>query len=254
MSLICATAAIAPFARGQTGTVDRAQALERWMEARLLLSKEREEWRVQRSILEDRIELLDREIETWRARARTADEDLARTEEQWRELSEQLENLKSGTASLAPALAALERRVRAILPRLPPPLASRLEPLSRRIPENPDTTRLGLGERFQNVIGILNEINKSAREITVISEVRELADGEHAEVTTMYVGLALAYFCNEKAGIAGVGYPQPGGWRWERHDDKTADIAAAIAIYRNERPAAYVALPARIGNRGEERP
>ncbi|MCS6770612.1 MAG: DUF3450 domain-containing protein [Kiritimatiellae bacterium] len=240
--------------RAQTGELDRAQAMERWIQTRLLLSKEREEWRVQRTILEDRIDLLEREIASIRSRTEAAEAELAKTEDQWNELNTRLEALKEATGSLAPALAGYEARVRAILPALPPPVASRIEPLSRRIPENPDQTKLGISERFQNVIGILNELNKAAREITVAGEVRELEDGARAEVTAMYLGLAQAFYSNEKGGIGGVGYPGPQGWIWQPWDDRAADFASAFAIYRNEKPAAYVPLPSRIANRMEESP
>lgn len=255
--LVCALLALlcaAPIARAQPADADRAQAMERWIEARLLLSKEREEWRVQRNILNDRIDLLEREIASVRARTESAEAELKKTEDQWQDLSAQLDGLKASVSNLLPVLVVFEARVRALIPQLPPPVASRIEPLTRRIPESPEQTRLSIGERFQNVIGVLNELNKASREIAVTGETRELADGGRAEVTTMYLGLSQAFYSNEKGGLGGVGYPTRDGWRWEAHDDRAADFAAALAIYRNEKPAAYVSIPARLANESESAP
>lgn len=233
---------------------ERAQALERWMEARLLLSKEREEWRVQRTILQDRIELLEREIAGIREKAEAAAAEMAKSDEQMQELSARRDDLKSAITNLAPALAAAEARVRALLTRVPPAVAERLDPLSRRIPANPETAKAGVGERFQNVVGILNELNKAAREILVVGEVRELPDGERAEVTTMYLGFAQALYSNEKGGLGGIGTPGPTGWTWEPHDARAPDFATVIGIYRNEKPAAYVSIPARLAAEQESAP
>jgi hypothetical protein len=230
----------------------RDEALERWMSARLLLSKEREDWRVQRAVLEDRIELLEREIAQYRAKTEAALADIKKTDDALTELTARRDELKQAVAGLVPVLAESEVAVRAMLPRVPPAVAERVSPLSRRIPADPASSRASVGERFQNVIGILNELNKASREIVVAGEVRNLPDGGQAEVTTLYLGLAQALYCNEKGGIGGVGHPLSDGWHWTPHDAEAAKIAEALAIYRNEKPAAYVPLPARLLNTSQE--
>lgn len=252
--LIALAALIAPRGTAQPEAADRAQALERWMEARLLLSKEREDWRVQRTILQDRIELLEREIASLREKTEAAASEMKKTDEQMESLLARRDALKSAITNLLPALAATEARVLSLLARVPAPVAERLDPLSRRVPRTPDATRAGAGERFQNVVGILNELNKASREILVVGEVRELPGGERAEVTTMYLGFAQALYSNEKGGLGGIGHPGPNGWTWEAHDARAADFAASLGVYRNEKPAAYISIPARIANTAEASP
>ena len=55
--------------------------------------------------------------------------------------------------------------------RLPDPLQTKLQPVFQRIPEDPQTTRVSVAERFQNVLQILNEAAKAQNEITVNVEV-----------------------------------------------------------------------------------
>ena len=43
--------------------------------------------------------------------------------------------------------------------------------LVQRLPQNSADTKIGLPERFQNVIGILNEIGKANGEVTVATEI-----------------------------------------------------------------------------------
>jgi hypothetical protein len=105
---------------------------------------------------------------------------------------------------------------------------------------------MSLSERFQNVVGILNELNKFSREITEATEVRDLPDGSSAEVTVLYLGLGQAYYCNAKSGVAGVGRPGEKGWVWEPRNDLVAAVADVIAVYRNEVPAVYVGLPVEV--------
>jgi hypothetical protein len=232
--------------------IGQDEALERWMNARLLLSKEREEWRVQRVVLQHRIELLEREIAEYRAKTEAALAEMNKTDDTLSELAARRDELKQAVANLAPVLAESEAAVRAMLPRVPPAVAERMLPLSRRLPADPAASRASVSERFQNVIGILNELNKASREIIVAGEVRELPDGGQAEVTTVYLGLAQAFYCNQKGGIGGIGHPTLDGWQWTSKDEFAEQIAEALAIYRNEKPAAYVPLPARLLNSSDE--
>ncbi|MCG8432352.1 MAG: DUF3450 domain-containing protein, partial [Candidatus Omnitrophica bacterium] len=113
-------------------------------------------------------------------------------------------------------------------------------------PERPDETKLSLGERFQNIVGVLNEVSKFNREITLASEVRNLPDGTSAEVTTIYVGIGKAYYVNNKGDIAGIGSASENGWRWRTANEAAPEIARAIAILKNEQAAAFTQLPVEI--------
>ena len=78
------------------------------------------------------------------------------------------------------------------------------------------------------------------------SEVRKLPDGSSAEVATMYVGLGQAYYVKPNAPVAGVGRPGPEGWVWTAANEVAERVASAIAVFRNEKPAAYVPLPVKV--------
>jgi hypothetical protein len=227
---------------GDTPADGRA-ALEKWVETKRLICKERQDWRVEKALLEDRVQLVRRETESLKESTTQLTNTIGEADQKLAESTAKIDELKAATAGLGQNIVRVEAGVLALLARVPTPIAERVKPLSQRIPRPGAETRMGLSERFQNVIGILNEVNKFSREITVTSEVRDQPDGGKAEVSVIYLGLARAYYCNSASGLAGIGRPGPEGWVWEPRNDLAPTVADTIAIYRNEKPAGYVLLP-----------
>ena len=243
--IAAAALAGAALAADPPAALDRT-ALEKWVETRRLESREKQEWRVGREILEGRTELVRREVDTFRQQTTQATNDMGDVDKKLAELRAQNAELAAVTAGLGDSITKLEARTAAMLDRSPALIRERVKPLSQRIPKDPAETKLTLSERFQNVIGILNEVNKFARELHVASEVRDLQDGVKSEVTVLYVGLAQAYYCNPGGGLAGIGRPEASGWAWEADNPLVAAVNEAIGVHRNEKPAAYVRLPVTV--------
>jgi hypothetical protein len=189
-------------------------------------------------LLESEIAKVDETTRTTRAGARETD--LAR-----RELLRETRSLEAAASVLEGAIGRLETKTRSLVETLPPPIVDRVEPLHRRIPTG-SATDLTLGERFQNVIGILNEVNKFTSDVTLVNELVTLPGGESAEVRALYLGLAQAYYVTADGTAAGIGRPSPSGWNWTPADDIAADVTRAIAILENEIVPAYVLLPVEI--------
>jgi predicted RNase H-like nuclease (RuvC/YqgF family) len=221
-------------------------ALEQWVQTRRVISQERRDWTLGREMLDDRIALVEREIASLRERIGEAQDSIADADRKRAELIESNERLQQASSSLAETAAQLEDRTKQLLARLPDPIRERVKPLSQRLPADPEDTQLSLSQRFQNVVGILNEVNKFNREISVTSEVRSLADGTTAEVAALYVGLGQAYYATSDGRAAGVGAPSAEGWAWSPADASAAEITRAIAILKNEDVAAFVRLPIRM--------
>jgi hypothetical protein len=140
----------------------------------------------------------------------------------------------------------LERKTLILTETLPGPIRERVKPLSQRIPADPAATELSLSQRFQNVIGILNEVNKFNSDITVTSEVLTLSDGTTAEVKALYVGLGQAYYVAASGNAAGVGHPTESGWEWTSADHLAPEVGRAVAILENAQVPAFVPLPVEI--------
>jgi hypothetical protein len=221
-------------------------ALEKNVETRRIISEEKRDWAVGKEMLVDRIGLVKREIGALRERIRDAEASITEADRKAVDLVAENDRLKAASAALTASVEPLEQRVRKLLARLPEPLREKVRPLSQRIPEDPADTRLSLSERFQNVVGILDQVNKFNREITVNSEVRTLADGSSVEVTALYVGIGQGYYVNAKGDIAGFGTATADAWVWTPANEAGPAIAKEIAIFENEAVASFVRLPIRI--------
>jgi len=227
--------------------IDTVRAsLEKWVEIQRVISQEERDLALAKEMLNERIELVQREIDSLRTKISDAEKSIAETDQKRSDLLFENDRLKNSSDSLTATLASLENRTRQLLGRLPEPIRDRVKPLSQRLPEPSSETKLSISERFQNVVGILNEVNKFNREITVTSEVRTLPDGTSAEVTALYLGIGQAFYSGANGKIAGIGTASDQGWVWKPADESAAEIAQIIAILNNESVASFVQVPVEI--------
>jgi hypothetical protein len=217
----------------------------KWIETQQILSKERNEWQQEKEILANRLDLLKKEIATLDEKTKEAEKSVAETNAKHDELTAQEDELAATSAELERAVGAMEADVKKLFKSLPEPVTTKLAPLYQRIPEDSANTRVTVAERFQNVLGILNELNKTNTEITVSYEVRELADGKPSEVRVMYVGLTQAYYVSAR-GEAGIGRPASDGWKWEPSKSVATSVSTALEIIQGKQSPAFVPLPVKL--------
>ncbi len=230
----------------QAQELDRTkEALSKWVETRKLISEEKQKWELEREVLSDRIDLVRAEKDNLAEKIHETQSLITDADKKREHLVAENDGLKNASATLVNRIFSLEREVLTLLITLPEPVQDRLRPLSQRIPKDEDTD-LSLSERYQNVIGIVNELNKAAQEITVVSEVRQLPDGTTAEGQTLYIGFGCAYWCTNKGDMAQYGHPAADGWTWEPSDAIASSVADAIAILKNEKVAEFIPLPVSV--------
>ncbi len=220
--------------------------VEKWIETQRVISQEKRDLALAREMLNERIALVQREIDSLRGKISEAETSIADADKKRAEMVEENEKLKQASASLTGTLNTMEGKVRHLLSRLPDPIRERIKPLSQRLPLDSEQTKQSVAERFQNIVGILNEIDKFGREISMTSEVRTLEDGSAVEVAAMYMGLGQAYYVSASGKVAGVGSVAGDAWTWRPYNQAAEQIAAAIAILKNEKPASFVHLPITI--------
>ncbi len=244
IGLLC-SAAVLP--SSEQHDIDQTRSvLEKWVDTRRVLSAEQRDWALGREMLDSRVEVLQHEIESLNGRVSDVEGSIAEADKKRAELVLENDRLKQTSAVLASTVEGLETRTRALLSRAPDPIRDRVKPLSQRIPEAGAETKLSLSERYQNVVGVLNEVDKFARDITTTSEVRDLGDGTTSEVTAVYLGLGQAYYASANGQRAGVGTAGPTAWTWNSANESAPSIARVIAILKNDAVADFVPLPMRI--------
>lgn len=245
--IVCLLSSGAISANKSTSNIENTRAaLEKWVEIQRIISQEKRDLALAREMLTERIKLVHRESESLRGKISEAEESIAEADKKRAEMIEENEKLKEASASLGSTLFLLEGRTRQLLQRLPDPIRERVKPLSQRLPDSTGQSKLSVAERFQNIVGILNEVDKFNREISVTSEVRTLTSGSSIEVAALYIGIGQAYYASANGSIAGIGTVSDEGWLWRPANEAAAQIADAIAILKNEKVAAFVQVPVEI--------
>ncbi len=217
----------------------------KWIETQQIISKERKEWQQGKEILLGRLELIKQEVAALQEKIEQTDAGVAEVGKKRAELVGQKDQLESSGTRLTAVVGGMENELRRLFKAIPEPARARIQPLVQRVPEDPANARISLAERFQNVLGILNELNKANNEITVSYEVRQLADGRPAEVQALYVGLAQGYYVSA-SGEAGIGQPTAEGWQWAPSKTVAAEVLEALEILQGKQSPAFVPLPVKI--------
>jgi septal ring factor EnvC (AmiA/AmiB activator) len=234
-----ATAAEAPLAETRS-------ALEKWVETRQLVSKVKSDWQADKETIQQTIQLFERElkaVEEQMSKVSTnsvqVDKERAEAEASQKASKESLERSREFAAGF-------ERQLVKLAPQLPVPLQDIIKPLLNRLPSDAANTKMTAAERVQLMIGILNEVDKFNNGVAIFSEKRKNAKDEELSVETVYVGLGAAYFVSDSGDFAGMGTVAANGWEWTIKSDLADSVREIIRIYKNERPARFVALPAVI--------
>jgi septal ring factor EnvC (AmiA/AmiB activator) len=245
MALVCALSATSYAQQTAPGgpDIDAARAaVGKWQGTQQIIFKERKQWQQDKQTLTDRIDLVQREIADLRARLTETRGKVSEQRAKRAETTAKIDQAKTTASQLAERVAGYEAEVRKLHPLLPPHVQEKVAPLFKRMPEAGREVRISAAERYQNVLGILTELNKANSEVALVTEIRALSDGRPSEVQTVYFGLAQAYFMSAQ-GEAGVGKPGVDGWVWQPANDRVEAIHQVIDILENKGVPKFIALP-----------
>ncbi len=227
-------------------TLDETRlTLNKWIETQQIISKERNDWQQGKEIVQGRIELVSKEVGLLQSKVAQAEAAVVESNKTRDELIAENDVLKDSATRLSAAVTAMEVQIRKLVKLMPEPIKARIVPLLDRVPVDPAKTLVSTAERFQNVLGILNELNKANSEIAVHYEIRTLADGSTSEVQVLYVGLSQAYYLSPR-GEAGIGRPGDDGWQWQPAPLTAPEVLTALEILQGKHTPSFVPLPMKI--------
>ena len=222
------------------------ETVAQWVQTRQLISETRTGWESDRETLGQTKALFERELATIQEKlskvstnSSVADAERLAAEAELKKHADALDAAKT-------LVAELEGQVRKLLPLLPAPLLATAKPVIDRLPADSAATQAATTERLQSVVALLNEIDKFNNAVTVVPEKRANAQGEEVAVDTLYLGLAGAWFVDSTGTVAGSGAPSASGWQWKLQPEIAPQVRDAVAVYRSQKPAAFVALPASV--------
>lgn len=230
----------------QDSLQDTRNVLGQWVETRQITSKERSDWQVEKSILQDTQSLLTNELTRLEETLATLQSSATAADEERSTLTAEKEQFSAASHVVESTIGALEVQMKEIIKTLPEPLVNKIKPLIRRLPEDPDSNTLSLGERVQNIVGILSQADKFNTTITAVSDSREITEDKVVEVRTLYWGLAMAYFVDSSGEYAGIGFPGKDGWEWPQIEGSGPSIQQLLGVYEGNEDIQFVEVPARI--------
>ena len=221
--------------------------VEQWVALRRQIAETQEEWRRQRSLLEDEQRLLERRRNNLRqelAETRTALEESRRQQTRARTERDRLrQNILQASDSLDKTRTALLEWRRYLPPFLEAPLAERFDELAD-MTGDPDPA--ALSEQAQTVLGLVSAVEQMHRSIHTGRMLLTPPDGAEREMQTLFLGLAAAFAVSPDGARAAAGSPVNGEWVWSWNAELAPAIRRALAVFRKDETAALVPLPLNI--------
>ena len=222
-------------------------AVSRWVDVERTISREALDWEDKRVLLNDMLAVAKAEIESLREGIAAAKKAANAADERRAELVRDRDENTRMAAVIRTNVIRLETRLRAFAKRMPQPLAEKLQPLLLRIPTKADDSEIGVARRMQTVIGIIAEVQRFDRLVTLGEELQTSADGATREVRTVHFGLGASYYVAADDADAGVGVATDAGWAWQSRPELAVAVRAAIAMAEGkQREARFLALPVAV--------
>jgi hypothetical protein len=258
LSLICVAvlshAQETPLPKGQspaaaaTTAMDETRALlQQWSATERMITSERAEWETGKAMLQGRVQLLKASIEETEKKIAEAKTKLEDAKKRTTESEAEKAKIREATEALLAVVPELEKGVKSLFGSAPGIVQEKIRVLHDRIPkEGADLKNITAAERFQNVLGILNELNKANNEINSVPEIHDLGNGKKAEVKVVYVGLGQGYFVNSNGDIGGLGLPSAEGWKWNPDPAIAPKMRELVEVMKKAVAPKLVELPAQI--------
>lgn len=231
---------------GESPLQKTRSSVEKWVEARQLRSKLESDWQVEKGVLSQSIDAYERELTSTEVQISKVDTGQTQVSDEFDATTKDKHSLTQYIDHLKEEVSRLESKVTHLSELLPLAVAQRISPLLDRIPENPSETKLSISTRMQNLLGVINEVDKFNGGVSVVSELRKNQSGAEVQAQVIYVGLAQAYFVDPSGEFAGTGIPGENGWQWSIQPELAPKIQTAIDIYKGSKPAAFVGLPLQL--------
>ena len=250
-ALVWLAAATLPFAalaaRAETDVSAFRTKTGKWIETRQIISKEKNDWAVDRESLRATRELLRQQAESLEAEIAELEASSSSADDERRDLLLARGEHQRAASVLEEQVRAMEEKVLAIAPRLPEPLQQKLEPLLVQIPADPEQAKQPLGHRLVNVLGVLAQAEKWNGTATFVGETRAVKDGEKVAIRTLYWGLGQAVYVDAQGETAGFGRPGPDGWVFTEDPEVAGAAQQLLDIYEGNVDAIeFVSVPVEI--------
>ena len=228
---------------------DRLEAAtERWVDLEKRVAEERNAWKAQKGILEQRVLALEAGLSELSESLENLDEVSGIRQEEIQNHDATLAELEETSSFYVEKLEGLESRFEKIRVESPDFLKSELETAFEKLDI---AKQAALGERAQILIAAFTRIEEFNRTVTIDYVPRELDDGREVMVSVLYWGLARAYAVDPQGSIAWELQPGKEGWEWKERKDAVGPILELVRVYEQLRPPSLQVVPGKVTQRAE---
>jgi hypothetical protein len=227
------------------------ELLNKYYESEKLLGQEQADWRLGKELLVSRVDLMEAQLKELVTKTAEEKGKITESDSERQKLDVQNQELSKTQDLQLNAVEKAEERVRQLWQMLPEVLQTKVRGQFERLPKK-DMPRADIkssvGERFLNVLAILNEATKFHSDVVVVNERRKLKNGQELEVETIYFGLAVGYFAGADLTqpMAGMLLPGKDGWETIEMPESAVQISDVIAMNKSAKLAGFVPLPVKI--------
>lgn len=226
------------------GEVVKAE-LQEWVIVKQAISKERSDWEAEKEMLSDLNSIREKEITQLNEFIEAAGERITEVDEKRSGFSDEENSLKDWRRQLESRVTALEKQIRPLLTRLPPPLREKVAEAVLRL-ETPDASP-PLQNRTRDVLLVLQATLEFQNSLTLDGDVREI-EGERREIDILYLGLTQAWYADKTGSFGGLGRVTETGWEWIEENRLAPRIRKVIEMQQRSLPPGFVELPVLNGN------
>ena len=223
-------------------------ATKRWVDLEKRIAEERNAWKAQKGILEQRVLALEAGLDELSKSLENLDEASNIRLGEIQNYDATLTELEETREFYVGKLEEMETLFAQFRAKAPDFLESELETAFEKLEAaNP----AALGERAQILIAAFTRVEEFNRTVTIDYVPRRLDDGREVMVSVLYWGLARAYAVDPQGTIAWELEPGESGWSWNERTDSIDSILELVRVYEQTRPPSLQIVPAKVTQRAE---
>lgn len=218
------------------------QRVREWLLLTEELAATRTGWQERQAVMDDRIRLLQAQVEQLKSAARQTNDQLESARAELETVAARAAVANAALGNLAAPVRQAESRARRLVDRLPDFLLDSLK-IPATVASVPDDVQPEQWPvRLKNALAVIEGIQRMSTQLHE-GRMSVPVDDRAVEMQVLFLGLAQAFGVTPDGSAAAVGRWEDGRWVWRESPDHARAIRNALAIHRKDKPASFISLP-----------
>lgn len=229
----------------QPGVSFAKSELDKWVEAKTLISSEKRSWSEEKAFSGQLLSVLSEEKKGLDENLKAIKSALSGGDQERMALLADIEKFKATQAELGNEIDHITKQLLLIREQLPQAFKDDLAKDYERLAMHSDEGALIQG-KIESAVMLaikLQNLDNYFLSRTQVIEVDVGGERLQREVEILYVGLWRAYYVDPYERFSGVGFASGQGWVWQEDNAIIGDVKQALKIFAGDLPPALVRLP-----------